>query len=73
MRETFRCPRCNRTLKRAGELCADGHTLPLDTFPCDECMGEFKIGASTFPTAFTFAVTPNGQILDGATGRPMER
>ncbi len=71
MRHTFPCPRCNRILKRSGDLIIEGQAVTLDTFQCDECMGEFKIGNSTFPTAFTFVVDADGRVLNHTTLKPL--
>lgn len=70
-RDTFPCPKCNRTLRRSGELSVDGQVVPLDVFQCDECLGKWKVGNSEFDVAFTFVVNSEGVPLDNLTFQPL--
>lgn len=69
MKESFPCPRCNRNLRRSGEVLAE--SVALGVFQCDECMDHWEVEGERFPTAFTFAVDEAGRVLDAATLEPL--
>jgi hypothetical protein len=65
MIDTFPCPKCNRTLRRSGEVTVEGADFPV--FQCDECLVQAMMYGEPFEVAFTFAVNAEGEPFDPAT------
>jgi hypothetical protein len=57
-----KCPGCKRSLAASGELVVDGQTLGV--YQCDTCIVPWQLEGEEFPAALTFALTPDGRILD---------
>ena len=72
MPETFACPKCNRTLRRNGQVDVEGQAAPLDVFQCDECLVPWNVDGQQFDTALTFAVDRHGQVLDPERLEPLD-
>jgi hypothetical protein len=62
--ETFKCPKCGQVCEKCSELVVDQFTL--DVFQCenDACLVPWKVGESTFPTAYTVAVDADGNAFE---------
>jgi transcription elongation factor Elf1 len=65
MIDTFHCPKCNRLLRRSGEVEIENTTFPV--FQCDECSMPFDFGGQMIDSALTFAVDAKGQPFDPAS------
>ena len=60
------CPKCKRPVTVSGELTTeDLGTLPV--FQCDHCTVPWDFDGERFETALTFALTPDGDVLDPET------
>lgn len=59
---TYPCPSCKKDLEQSGEVLVDGQTLPV--FQCEACVRKVKLFGGEFPAALTFALTPDGRLLD---------
>jgi hypothetical protein len=64
MIDTFPCPKCNRLLRRSGEVKVEDITFPI--FQCEECTSPWTVEGEVFDTAYTFAVDAQGQPFDPA-------
>ena len=71
-RQTFPCPRCNRTLKCSGETTVEGQAVALDVFQCDECIDTWEFDGEEFEHSLTFAVDAHGRALDPETLDPLD-
>jgi len=61
----MKCPKCNRELESIGVLTADGVELPV--FQCGDCTTSWEVEGERFEVALTFALTPNGDMIDPET------
>lgn len=70
MLETHPCPKCNRQLRRGGEVAVEGERLSV--FQCDECLSAWDFDGERFETALTFAVDAAGRLLDPESLEPLD-
>jgi hypothetical protein len=66
------CPKCNKPVEPSGELVMGD--VVLEVFQCDEeqCLVSFELGGKSFPAAFTFAVSEEGEYFCPDTMEPIE-
>ncbi len=63
------CPSCRRPLAPSGEIVIDGQLLAV--YQCDACTRPWEFDGQTFQTAYTFALTENGDMVDPESGQPI--
>ena len=63
------CPSCRRPLSPSGEVAIQGR--PLAVYQCDDCTRPWEFDGQTFQTAYTFALTENGDMFDPESGEPL--
>lgn len=65
----MQCPKCQAELEPIGQLDYDGQSLPV--FQCEVCTVSWDVEGESFPAALTFAVTPNGDLIDPGSCEPL--
>jgi hypothetical protein len=63
-----KCPKCGNECEASGEAIAEGK--PVTVYQCDTCVVPFNFDGVIFPSAVTFTVDSDGNVVyDNTSGQ----